>query len=152
MKLNLKIPPVAQAVIALGFIWLFDRFAPGYRIDFMHQRSIAWALIGVGGCIGVAGVIAFIKLRTTVDPMHPEKASQLVVVGIYRYSRNPMYLGILLALTGVVFYLGSISGAVVVVLFVVFITKYQIVPEESSLKEKFGEDYSRYARSVRRWI
>jgi len=152
LKLNLKIPPVAQGVVTLILIWLFDRYLPIYRISFIYQRVVACSLIGIGGIIGLSGILAFIKLRTTVDPRYPDKASQLVVIGIYKYSRNPMYLGILLLLTGVAAYLGALSNIVVVLFFVIFINKYQIVPEEISLQQKFGESYTQYAQNVRRWL
>ena len=152
MKLNLKIPPLAQAAIAIFLIWLFDRYAPLYDIDFNYQNLIARALIGIGAIVAVAGIFAFRKLKTTVDPRYPEKAKNLVIIGIYKYSRNPMYLGILLILTGIAVYSGALSNILVLFLFVAFINKYQIIPEETALQDKFGESYSRYTRTVRRWL
>ena len=152
MNLNLKIPPLAQAAIAILLIWLFDRYAPIYHIDFNYQNLIARAVIGIGSIVAVAGIFAFIKLNTTVDPMYPEKAKNLVIIGIYKYSRNPMYLGILLILTGIAVCFGALSNGFVLFLFVAFINKYQIILEETALQDKFGESYSRYTRTVRRWL
>ena len=152
MKLSLKIPPVAQGVVAIILIWLFDRYAPLYHIKFIYQNIVAGSLIGIGAIVALAGIFAFIKLNTTVDPRYPEKTRELVIIGIYKYSRNPMYLGILLVITGIAVYFGALSSVFAVSLFVTFINKYQIVPEEVSLQEKFGESYTHYALNVRRWL
>ncbi|MDO9265071.1 MAG: isoprenylcysteine carboxylmethyltransferase family protein [Desulfosalsimonadaceae bacterium] len=152
MKLNLKIPPLAQAAIAIFLIWLFDRYMPLYHINFNYQYLIARAVIGIGAIVAVAGIFAFRKLNTTVDPRYPEKAKNLVIVGIYKYSRNPMYLGLLLILTGIAVYSGALSNILVLFLFVAFINKYQIIPEEVALQEKFGDSYTHYTRNVRRWL
>jgi len=100
LKLNLKIPPVAQGIIVILHIWLFAQYAPLYHIRFAYQNIVAYTFIGIGVIVALSGVFIFIQLRTTVDPRCPEKASELVIVGIYKYSRNPMYLGLLLVLIG----------------------------------------------------
>ena len=102
--------------------------------------------------MGISAVASFIRLRTTVDPRYPEKASKLVVVGIYRYSRNPMYLAIAIVLFGISIFLGALSSLLILFLFVAYINRFQIVPEEQILKEKFGRQYLEYADQVRRWI
>lgn len=152
MKLSLKIPPVAQGIIAILLIWLFHRYAPLYQVKFIYQRIVACALVGMGAIATIAGIFAFIKLSTTVDPRYPQKASKLVIIGIYKYSRNPMYLGILLAISGIAVYFGALSSIIVVLSFVAFMNKYQIAPEEAALQEKFGESYTHYLRNVRRWL
>jgi hypothetical protein len=81
LKLSLKIPPVAQAIVAILLIWLLDRYAPIYHIKFIYQSIVAGALIGIGVIVALSGVFAFIKLNTTVDPGYPEKASELVMIG-----------------------------------------------------------------------
>ena len=152
MKLSLKIPPVAQTIVAILLIWLLDRYAPIYHIKVIYQSIVAGTLIGIGAIVALSGVFAFIKLNTTVDPRYPEKASELVIIGIYKYSRNPMYLGILFVITGIAVYFGALSSVFVISPFVAFINKYQIVPEEVALQEKFSENYTRYAQNVRRWL
>lgn len=151
-KLSLKIPPLVQGVIAILLIWLFDYYMPIYSVDIIFQGVVALIMICMGGLIGVFGVIEFIKMRTTVDPRYPKKASRLVVSGMYKYSRNPMYLGILLVLLGTSVYLGSISSFIVTFAFVMYINKYQISPEEQSLTQKFGENYKQYLQQVGRWF
>ena len=106
----------------------------------------------MGAIAALLGVFVFIKLRTTVDPRCPEKAKKLVIIGIYKYSRNPMYIGILLIITGITVYFGALSSIFVIPLFVTYINNYQIAPEEVALQEKFGESYTHYAQNVRRWL
>lgn len=133
MKLHLKIPPVVQGAVAVYGIWLAGRYLPLYRFEFRYQTAAALILGTAGLLVAVAGVWAFIKRRTTVDPRRPEEATELVIIGIYRYSRNPMYLGILLVLSGVSLYSGALSTVFVVASFVCFINRFQIVPEETAL-------------------
>lgn len=97
-------------------------------------------------------LIGFIKHKTTVNPHSPDKATSLVTSGVYRYSRNPMYLGFLLLLTSWVLYLGSISSLVVLPLFILTLNIMQIIPEEHFLKQSFDEDYEAYTQKVRRWL
>jgi len=94
-----KIPPLVILVVWMAAMWMVEQLLPE-RLAFSPDRYafVTWCLFGLSGVTGLVSLIAFVKLRTTVDPLHPEKASQLVVTGIYRYSRNPMYLAILLLL------------------------------------------------------
>lgn len=150
--LTLRIPPVAQAVLAILLIWVLNRYVPLSRIQFIYQHIAAFTVAGLGAVVALSAVYAFIKLKTTVDPRRPERARELVIVGIYNYSRNPMYLGILLAISGAALYWGALSSILVIIFFVGFIRKYQIEPEEAALRKKFGDQYARYARRVRRWL
>ena len=98
------------------------------------------------------GVRAFREANTTVDPRAPENASQIVGSGIYRFTRNPMYLGVLVVLIAWTALLANVGAAVVPVLFALYITRWQIVPEERALAQKFGAEYEAYRNSVRRWL
>ena len=110
-------------------------------------------LFAVAGLALVAtSMLKFRRASTTVDPFHPEEASHLLVGGIFRYSRNPMYISLLLVLIGWATWLGSLYNLAVLALFVCYITVFQIKPEEKALKNLFGEEYERYCSSVRRWI
>ncbi len=100
----------------------------------------------------LSGILTFRKSGTTVDPRYPEKASELVKIGIYTFSRNPMYLGMLFVLTGIALYLGALSGFFIIPLFVLYMNYFQIMPEERILQEVFGEDFGDYRQKVRRWI
>lgn len=151
-NVRLKIPPVALTLIAGLLIWMGNRFIPLYRLDFTVQQPVAFFLGICGLIIALIAVMAFIKNRTTFDPRYPGKADMLVITGLYRYSRNPMYLGLLLMLSGLAFYWGSVSGFGVVILFVGYMNHFQIIPEEIALKQKFGDRFTEYLRKVRRWI
>lgn len=152
MDLRLKIPPVVYGLVAVSIILFCDSYLPLYHVKFSYQHGCARALVAIGMVVAILGILTFVKLKTTVHPQHPEKASSLATEGVYKYSRNPMYLGILLNLLGIVFYFGAISSVVALWFFVFCMTKYQIVPEEVALQKKFGESYIHYLQNVRRWL
>jgi protein-S-isoprenylcysteine O-methyltransferase Ste14 len=110
-------------------------------------------LLGVAGLgSAMAGVVAFRAHRTTVDPVHPDGATSIVSSGIYRISRNPMYLGFALMLSALAVQLDSVVALIGVPLFVLYMNRFQIKPEERLLTEKFGAQYETYLGNVRRWI
>ena len=100
----------------------------------------------------LAGVVAFRANKTTVNPLDPGAASTVVSNGIYRYSRNPMYLGFLLALAAWAVYLSSVVAALFLPAFVAYMNRFQIQPEERMLLAKFGPAFSQYMQAVRRWV
>ena len=106
----------------------------------------------LGAIISLLGVIEFKKANTTVDPRIPGQTSHLVVSGIYRLSRNPMYVGFLLMLLAWAIYLSEGTSYLFLPLFVVYMNRFQISPEERFMKLKFGDDFSNYMIKVRRWI
>lgn len=112
----------------------------------------ATVLVVPGVVLDVGSLIAFLRHRTTVNPYTPEKSSHLVTGGAYRFSRNPMYLGMLLVLTGVVVWIGNPLGLVLPPPFIMLLTVIQIVPEEKVLAVRFGQRYQDYKKSVRRWL
>lgn len=147
--LDFKIPPVLVLTISAGFIVGIPYILPFYGI-----RSI-WlcvCFIVPGIAIALSGVREFVKSKTTLNPTTPEKSSHIVDTGIYRFSRNPMYLGMVLILAGLVFAWGNYLSWLGVAGFVAYITHFQIVPEEKILKEIYGEEYKEYIRKVRRWL
>lgn len=149
--LALKIPPLALVALAAAAMWLLPAIASLPRFGLWHVGLCA-ALALLGPAICLAGVLAFRQARTTVDPMRPAAATSLVVRGIYRYTRNPMYLGFLLALLAWALYLAKLSALLVLPLFVGYLTVLQIRPEEAALRERFGADFDAYAARVRRWL
>jgi protein-S-isoprenylcysteine O-methyltransferase Ste14 len=116
-------------------------------------RGVA-AVLGVAGglAVSLAGVIEFRRARTTVHPLRPERASALVSGGIYRFTRNPMYVGMLTTLLGWAAWLAAPWALLGPVAFVAFIGRFQIAPEERVLQRLFGADYEAYTRRVRRWL
>ena len=101
---------------------------------------------------GRGGVLSFRRARTTVNPFAPERTVNIVSSGIYRLSRNPMYLGMACILTGWAVWLWQVQAVLGVVLFVAWITRFQIIPEERVLTQKFGTEYRQYRQRVRRWV
>ena len=120
-------------------------------ISYPARVLCAVVLVCIGQGISIAGIVAFRRAKTTVNPVKASLASSLVIQGVYRYTRNPMYVGLLLTLLGV----GSVSGESVrclwVVAYVLYITRFQIIPEERVLASLFGAEYEAYKGRVRRW-
>lgn len=149
--LELRVPPVAVAAgVAFG-MFIVSR-VPGARF-LMPGKLPMVVLLGVAGLgIAMAGVVAFRAHRTTVDPLRPDGATRIVSSGIYRLSRNPMYLGFALMLSALAVQLDSVAALIGVPLFVLYMNRFQIKPEERLLTEKFGAQYETYVGKVRRWI
>ncbi len=150
--LELKLPPVAVGAIAAALMWCVSAAAPAF--DFLFPANVvlsaSLALIGAVTCL--AGVVSFRRAKTTVNPMKPGSTTSLVVSGIYRYTRNPMYLGFLLILLGWAAFLLNVLAFVVLPMFVVWMSRFQISPEERVLASLFGNDYAEYRGRVRRWL
>jgi len=152
MNLELRIPPPVVVVIFAIAMWLVAIFLPGFGFWVAGSWIFALALAFAGFVVAMMGADQFKKAQTTRDPTKPENASSLVTTGIFRRSRNPMYLGLLLLLTGWAIYLSNILNVVLLAGFVAYMTRFQIKPEERVLFEKFGADYQTYRQQVRRWL
>ncbi len=150
--LELRIPPAVVALIAAIGIWWLAGWASSLSSDIPFRKPLAALLIAAGFVAGFAGIFTFRVAHTTVDPRHPGAARVLVTGGIYRYTRNPMYVGIVLVLLAWVVFLGNILSLLMVALFVVYLNRFQIIPEERALAENFGEQFLQYQKRVRRWI
>lgn len=150
--LELKIPPVAVAFIAMGLIWLSDRLLPGLSAQSSLRGPLSLLLLLAGAGLGVAGVLQFRRAQTTVDPFHLDRASAMVASGVYARTRNPMYLGLALIVAAFAAWYGNLVGGLIVPLFVLYMNRFQIVPEERMLSIKFGAPYRNYCGKVRRWI
>ena len=150
--LELKVPPLIVVAIAALLMWAVARVTPRLTLLYPGRVLVAAALLISGIAIVLMGVLAFRKASTTVDPRFPENATHIVSSGIYRFTRNPMYLGMLVVLIAWMALLSNVSTVVMPPLFALYITRWQIVPEERALAEKFGAEYEAYCRSVRRWL
>lgn len=152
-SLELKIPPpVVAAVIASAMYVAASLLPPMHALPPGVRVFAALALAGVGMVFDMAGLLAFRKAKTTVNPLTPQRSSAVVTHGIYRITRNPMYLGLVLILLGLAVYLASPWALLGPVAFGAFITRFQIQPEERVLAERFGSDYTAYCARVRRWL
>ena len=106
----------------------------------------------LAGLLDLSSLYLFFKKRTTPNPMKPEFTTGLVTNGLYKISRNPMYLGLLTILIGFAIYLGNLTSFLVLPAFYFVITEMQIKPEERMLEKKFSEEYLAYKNKVRRWL
>jgi len=150
--LELKIPPVALVVLFALVMWLLAQWLPSVSLPLSWRLLLAGIFASSGMAIALAGVLAFRRANTTVDPRVPQQSSSLVIRGIYRYSRNPMYVGFLLLLTALACYLMNAAAFALLPLFVLYINRFQIAPEERFLLQKFGAEYQAYLTQVRRWL
>ncbi len=149
--LELKIPPLLLVFLTIGLILVSAGWLPTEALSSWRWLCLLAATL-VGGIIALLGVLAFKRAKTTVLPHCPEKSRILVTTGIYRYTRNPMYLGLVIFLLGLTGFLGRLWGLLWVVAFVLYITHFQIKPEERQLAKKFTGAFDDYQRRVRRWL
>lgn len=152
MNLRLRIPPLAVVALAGGLAWLTTRIVPAMNFEFSARAALA-AMFGLlGAIVSVLGVASFRRARTTVNPLTPDATTALVVSGVYRVTRNPMYLGFLLLLLAEIVWLANPVALLAGPGFVVYLNRFQIVPEENALQSRFGAEFNAYATRVRRWI
>ncbi|MBY4678428.1 methyltransferase family protein [Marinobacterium arenosum] len=151
-RLELKVPPVVVGGIVALLMWGAARLWPSLTLPLppMFGWGVGCGVLGV--LVALAGVLSFRRAHTTVNPMQPGDASSLVVSGIYRFSRNPMYLGMALVLLGWAFHLAHPVSLAMLALFVGYMNRFQIVPEERAMQQLFGEQFDLYRRRVRRWL
>ena len=145
-----KIPPPIVTLVSALLIFFSKELFPNYAFDYQSMLSIVIFVSGL--MILISAVSLFKKKETTVNPMSPEKASSLVVDGVFKHTRNPMYLGMSVVLLSISIQFNPIGGLLIVSLFVAYITAFQIIPEEEAMEENFGEEYLSFKRSTRRWI
>jgi protein-S-isoprenylcysteine O-methyltransferase Ste14 len=151
-KLELKVPPVPLAVGFAAVMGVAAWLVPSLHLRLPLRSALAVTLVLLGAGIAVAGVISFRRERTTVNPLRPERATTLVASGIYRLTRNPMYLGLLLVLAGWAWFLGNALGLLLLPFFVIYMNRFQIEPEERALLARFGDDFRAYQSATRRWL
>jgi protein-S-isoprenylcysteine O-methyltransferase Ste14 len=150
--LKLRIPPPLVAAMIALLMWLVSRAVPAAEFAVPFGRVLAACVAVAGFAIAVAGVLAFRRVRTTVNPLQPEKASTLVTSGIYRFTRNPMYLGMLLVLLAWALILSNAIAATILPAFVLYMNRFQIRAEETALTALFGQEFVEYKSRVRGWL
>jgi len=151
-RLELKIPPDVVWVINAGLMWLVAKASPRLVVPTLLR-------VGMGALLLICGVVVIIGARaalasanTTWGPMAPERTTRLVATGVYAFSRNPMYLGMLFVLLGWGILLASPAGLIVSTGFFLYIDRFQIAPEERALSTSLGPEYLGYRARDRRWI
>ena len=151
-RLELKIPPDVVWVAVAGLMWLTSRLTVGFAAGESLRRALALILIVAGTWLIVAARVALDRAGTTWHPTEPGRTTALVTSGVYRFSRNPTYLGMEIVLLSWAVVLASPAAVLVSVLFVAYIGRFQIRPEEMTLAASLGEDYHVYLQRVRRWV
>ena len=150
-QLELKVPPLVVALACGLLIWIASATFSSLSFSIRGIKGLA-ILFGVIGIVAIVVAIrTFRKAKTTVDPRKPDTATSLVQSGIYNHSRNPIYLGLLFILIGFAVYVHNYIGFVFLPLFVIYMNRFQIRPEEKALESLFGQDFQNYKRRVRRW-
>ena len=149
--LELKLPPPVLVLLLAIIMWWLSSFSapPGVPFTFRLGAALAIAMVGTG--IDVAAKLAFVQAKTTVNPLMPTAATAFVRSGVYRFTRNPMYLGRSLQLVAWATYLCNAFDLVPVCFFVLYITRFQIRPEERALSSQFGGQYITYLQQAPRW-
>ena len=151
-SLELRVPPVALMLVCGAAMWVLAWLLPSLRWPLSGQAALAILLLICGVAAALIGVVQFRRSRTTVNPMTPDASTALVVTGIYRRTRNPMYLGFLLVLIALAAWLANLASLLVLPMFVLYMNRFQILPEERALAARFGQQFEDYRRSVRRWL
>jgi len=150
--LELKIPPPVVALIVAAAMWMNSVSGPRLSLPFEMRVAFAIAIAAVGIVFDLSALLAFRRAKTTINPLKPGRTSTLVTVGIYRVSRNPMYVGLVCFLLGWAAYLAALWPLAGPLLFILYLNRFQIEPEERILARRFGDDFTAYRERVRRWL
>jgi len=151
-KLELKVPPVAVFLLAILLMYGLTVLVPSLNISVPFVEVVVGGLTLLSGYMGIAGVYEFHKVKTTVNPVKPDTASSVVRTGVFAFSRNPMYMAQLLLIIAIGLWWQHLSVVLCGVVFVSYMNRFQIKPEERVLERLFGEEYVDYKNHVRRWI
>ena len=150
MNIDNKIPPPVVALFFGAVMWLVSS---GTKDPIGTSRIIGILVCWLAGTyFSVSALIAFRKVKTTVNPLKPQSATSLVVSGVFGLSRNPMYVGMVFILLAWSIYLGSSWALLGMIGFIIFINQFQVVPEERAMLALFGEEFVSYSKKVRRWL
>ena len=149
-SLENKIPPAVVWLVCALIMKSIAYVLPFVALPHLPVVAIVMTLIGIGA--GIAGIWNFYKARTTINPLEPSETTHFVSEGIYKLSRNPMYVGLACCLISWAIWLSYLVPWLGVVLFIAYMTRFQIIPEERVLRQKFGDEYQNYCLKVRRWL
>jgi len=152
-RLKARIPPPPLVMLLAGALgWFCSAIVPGGEVSLSGLPWVALLVVGVGLALNLYPKIQFRRVGTTVNPLAPHRSSVLVTSGVYRYTRNPMYLGHALILLGVAAYSANLFSLVAVPAYIWYVTAFQVMPEERALAAQFPAQFAMYASSTRRWV
>ena len=150
IDIKTKFPP---PLVALTFGFLINHTKNIFpKIEIKNENFFGSIMIISGFIIILSAIILFKKYKTTITPLNPSNSTELITVGIYKFSRNPMYLGLLLVLLGISFIINIIGGFLLIPLFILYLNLFQIIPEENAMVDLFKDEFLEYKKNVRRWI
>ncbi|MDT0607218.1 methyltransferase family protein [Croceitalea rosinachiae] len=150
--MNIKVPPPIVMFVFGGLMYGLDAFLPVGEFDFFGRRELQYFAWSLAAFLMLMAFWKFRKARTTTNPIEPLKAKKLVINGIYKYTRNPMYLAMLLILIGFGLKLGNAFNTITAAAFVYYMNHFQIRREEEALTKLFGKEYRLYLKATRRWF
>lgn len=150
--LETKIPPPVVMVLLGAVVYGVASLLPALSFEFALRTTLSIALVLAGLALNILPALAFLRAGTTFNPLRPASATSLVTSGIYRHTRNPMYLGDSVILLGWALYLGNAAAFVAVPAFMLYITRFQIQPEERYLSARFPEAYASFCKRTPRWL
>ena len=151
-SLELKVPPPAVALLFGFLMWLVTSRVASVEVPLGARLAVALLFASIGLVFGVSAMVSFSRERTTMNPTKPAASSSLVITGPFRFTRNPMYLSLLLYLLAWAVYLSNFVAVLFLPVFVLYINQFQIKPEERVLFSLFGPEYAEYRERVRRWL
>ncbi len=150
INIRTKFPP---PLVALTFGFLINYTKNIFpKIEIKNEIIFGSFMIIIGLIIILSAIILFKKYQTTITPLNPSNATKLITDGIYKFSRNPMYLGLLLMLMGISIILNLTGGVLLIPLFILYLNLFQIIPEENAMVDLFKDEFIDYKKNVRRWI
>lgn len=144
-------PPIVAAVVAALMYWMARLFDDA-SFEVPWRLAVCALVFAIGAALDITGLVHFMRAKTTVNPLDPHAASVLITGGVYRFTRNPMYLGLATLLLAWGLWLGNAVALAAIAVFIAYMNRFQIAPEERALEARFGAEYSRYRSRVRRWI
>jgi len=151
--LECLVPPPAVGIVACVLMWFARDIGPHLPLPFVARVLIGVALAAFGMALAGRCARTFIGARTTLNPTKPAEATVLVTHGAFARSRNPMYVAMGVTVIGWGIGLGAIPALLLgLLLFVLWITRFQILPEERALRDLFGAEFDAYCARVRRWV
>ena len=150
--LELRVPPPVVALLVALAMWIVSRDAVASGAPEPTRLPLAIALALVGVAFDLSALIAFRRAKTTINPMKPQSTTSMVASGVYRVTRNPMYIGLVFLLGGWAVFLWTWWALLGPFAFAAYITRFQIAPEEKALSALFGAEYLAYKSQVRRWL
>ena len=142
-------PPIVTLIFGLSIYFSRGIFQ---AVDIEYSFYIGILLLLGGFTILISAARSFKKDKTTINPLSPEQATKLVTDGIFKYSRNPMYLGMTIVLGSMAVFFNLLGGVILITLFCLYITKFQIIPEERAMRDLFLDDFDKYTKVTRRWL